>query len=70
MRSKYRTRALCALLADIQNDMFFFHTKEDVPPTVGDSSNQAELISFNPNCPFMLSCKDPPSSKNYCRIFV
>ena len=46
MGSNYRTRALCALLADIQNGMFFFHTKEDVPPTVGDSSHQAEFFEL------------------------
>lgn len=55
-----RETAVIALLADIQNDMFFFHTKKDVPPMVGESNHRAKFFELQSQFPPMLSCKDPP----------
>ena len=55
-----REKTIIALLADIQNNMFFFHIKEDVPPTIEDSNHQAKFFELQSQFPLMLLYKDPP----------
>ena len=52
-------KAVVALVADIEDDTFFFFT-EDVPSSVGDSDQRAEFFKLQSRLPPMLTCKDPP----------
>ena len=53
-------KAVVALIADIEDDTFFFFTEEDVPSSVGDSDQRAEFFKLQSRLPPMLTCKDPP----------
>ena len=52
-------KAVAALIADIEDDTFFF-TAKDVPSDVGDSDQRAEFFKLQSRLPPMLTCKDPP----------
>ena len=55
-----REKAVVALIADIEDDTFFFFTEEDVPSGVGDSEQRAKFLKLQSRLPPMLTCKDPP----------
>ena len=53
-------KAVVALVAEIEDDTFFFFTEEDVPSSVGDSDQRAEFFKLQSRLPPMMNCKEPP----------
>ena len=51
-----------SLLADIEDETFFFYTKEDIPWKPGESDRRAEFFELQSQFPPMLTRKFPPQS--------
>ena len=53
-------KAMVPLIADIEDDTFFYFTEEDVPSKIGDSEQRAEFYKLQSHIAPKLSCKNPP----------
>ena len=53
-------KAMVPLIADIEDDTFFYLTGKEIPSKIGDIDQRMDFLRLQSQIPPKLSCKDPP----------